>query len=105
MAERLKFNIELFSFSAGAGSGASFPGISLTIANNSAYSFWQPLFYIELLNSGSRVGIVSGTLPQFRALQSRTIDFRLFGDTTVVTDAVLHPIVDVFDPNVFMAPR
>ncbi|MBP9695105.1 MAG: hypothetical protein KBD73_01720 [Candidatus Magasanikbacteria bacterium] len=105
MNERLKFTPEKIAFhSANSTPGVPVPSISLTITNSSAYSYWQPLFYLDLMNGQSRVGLVSVNLQQFRSGETRNIDVRLFGDTPIVTDVFAYPIINIFDPTVFMKP-
>jgi hypothetical protein len=56
------------------------------------------------MNGQSRVGLVPINLQQFRAGETRNIDVRLFGDTPTVTDVSVDPIINIFDPTVFMKP-
>lgn len=103
--ERIKFRGDRVQFfERFLGDGASVPRVTFDLSNDSAYSYWQPAFYIELLSGGNTIGAASLILDRFLSGEKRAIDLRLFGDVRGVTDIRLSPVVNVFDPSVYMAP-
>lgn len=97
-AERVQFVVDNFAFKP--------PEAILTfdLANQSAYSYWRPVFYVDLLNGFQRVGLIPVSADQFRAGTKRTIDVRYFGDQLTVTEIRLHPVVDIYDESIYMLP-
>jgi hypothetical protein len=104
IAERRQFTASDFDFKRAAGSSSAIPEIGFSVKNSSAYSYWRPVFYVELLNNRVPVGVLFLSIPEFMAGQTRDISLRYFGDSLSVTDIQLSPIVDVFDSDVFINP-
>lgn len=96
MSERLRFRTEHIQFSDSR--------LTFDLANDSAYSYWQPVFYIELLSGGQTAGISFLTIDRFRAGEIRSVDLRLFGDIRGISDIRLSQVLNVFDPSVYMSP-
>lgn len=105
MKERLIFNFDDFVFSPPSKTGIDFPAISLNVYNDSAYSFWDAVFYVELLNNNQTVGYIYFSVPNFKSLEKRVIDLRYFGDNLTVTDIKIIPVVNIFDRNIFINPQ
>lgn len=75
--------------------------VQFRVENNTAYDFWAPTLYVEMLENGLRQGVYQVTLEQFRSGDSRELELRpLFVGS--VDSIRLIPNVDVFDRNVFM---
>lgn len=102
---RLMFSVDNFVFNSPEAKGILVPSINFDLYNDSAYNFWQGVFYIELLNGGQTVGYVFLSVDQFMVGEKRAIDLRYFGGNLNVTDIRLHPVIDVFDDNTFMDPN
>lgn len=96
IAERVRFSVDSFSFKN--------DHVVFDLSNESAYSYWQPVFSVELLSGGGPVGISSVTVDRFRTGEKRAIDIRLFGDILGASDIRVTPLINVFDPSVFMTP-
>lgn len=97
MSERLRFRAENLQLSDPS-------RVIFDLMNDSAYSYWQPVFYLELLSGGQTAGISFLRVDQFRAGEVRPIDLRLFGDIRGITDIRLSPVLNIFDPSAFMSP-
>jgi hypothetical protein len=97
MNERLRFRGEKLQLSDPS-------RIVFDLVNDSAYSYWQPVFYIELLSGGQTAGIAYLSVDQFRAGEVRPIDVRLFGDIRGITDIRISPVLNVFDFTAYMSP-
>ncbi len=102
ITERLKFIIDHFTFA--NPEGASVPSVTFDLTNDSAYSYWQPVFYVELYNGQELAGLAYVSIDRFLAGETRHIDVRLFGDTLSVSDIRLIPTVNIFDSASFVAP-
>lgn len=105
MKERLIFNFDNFVFSQPSQTGAPVPAISFDIYNDSAYSFWDAVFYVELLNDDQTVGYIYFSIPDFMSLEKRTVDLRYFGDNLTVNDIRIIPVMNVFDRDIFINPK
>ncbi|MBI5728162.1 MAG: hypothetical protein HY984_00215 [Candidatus Magasanikbacteria bacterium] len=105
LATRLNFAVDkvVFVGSQEVG-GAPVPSSRFELTNRSAYSYWSPTFYAELLQQGQRVGIQVFSLDRFRSGETRTVELRSFANNLAVTDIRIIPVIDVFDPAVFIAP-
>ncbi len=76
--------------------------IQFDIENNSTFSYWSPMFYIELLQGSQVVGITQITIDKFLAREKRSVDLRNTLDSLSVSDIRLYPVVNIFDQNEFM---
>ncbi|MFH1287031.1 MAG: hypothetical protein ABII02_04780 [Candidatus Magasanikbacteria bacterium] len=105
MAERLDFFTEFIGFfPARASEGSSSHGIDLDLINETAYSYWQPQFYIELFNNQRRVGVLPLIIEQFRAGDELGLGLRSLAPDLSVSEIAVHPIINVFDSSEFMDP-
>lgn len=77
--------------------------ISFTVKNNSAYSYWQPIFHIILTRGNTSVGITTVSLSQFEAGETREVDVNWFDNLPAVSKVEVIPEVNIFDPEVFMS--
>lgn len=75
--------------------------VQFRIQNNSAYSLWEPVFWVELEENGLRQGVSLVTLRQFRSGESREVEIRPLSLSNV-TNVRIIPVINVFDRRVFM---
>lgn len=77
---------------------------SFTVANKTAYSYWEPKFLILLERGGTTVSSSEVTIPQFLSGESRQVSTRWF--QTIPTGATVRivPILNYFDETVYMKP-
>ncbi len=105
ISARLMFATDHFVFSPpNTAEGRVVPSVAFDITNASAYSYWQPVFYVELYSGDTLVGVAYTTVSQFQSGNTSHLDLRLFGDTLHVTDIRVVPVINIFDPTVYMAP-
>ena len=102
--QRKIFEMSNFDFTkASRSTGASTNIIEFDITNASSYGYWDLEFIVELID-GPTVGYLYILEDQFRAGDTRHIDVRSTVDNLNVSDIKVHPVVDVFDLEKFMAP-
>jgi hypothetical protein len=94
--ERLRFRADATIFS---GDFVSFDAV-----NDSAYSYWQAALQVEFLSGEEVSGIAFLPLDRFRAGERRRIDLRLLGDTRNASAIRISPMINVFDPSMFLPP-
>ncbi|HBU07016.1 MAG TPA: hypothetical protein DEB09_02940 [Candidatus Magasanikbacteria bacterium] len=101
---RKKFNISDFKFTkANKVDGALSNIIEFDLYNESAYSFWQPEFYIELYD-GRAVGYLYVVEQKFKNGEKRHMELRFLPDNIDVKDIKVYPVIDVFNYALFMKP-
>ena len=104
VSERLLFAAEDVRFVRAERGDLPTDRLQFTLANNSAYGYWQALFYVALYDGDVLSGVVPLTLEQFRSGDIREIDLRFIPDSLSVTDIQAIPLIDVFDSSVYMEP-
>jgi len=102
-AERLRLSVSNFSFvRAQTTEGANAHAVKFDLTNDSAYGYVEAQFNIGLTLGGTLVGIKPLKLDNFKSLESRTIDLRVFVSGTSADGVVVYPIMNVYDPEVYM---
>lgn len=102
--ERINFPVENFEFTQ-ASESAAIPNniIQFDVYNNTAYNYWEPSFYIELINGNRTVGVVYLVIDQFKSGEVKHIDTRSFVDNLEIDNVKVWPVINVFDENEFMS--
>jgi len=90
---------------AGGNDGSISNRIEFDITNETIFGMWSPLFFIELLNNGTRVGLIPVTIDIFLPGETRHVDVRSLVDRLFVTDVNLIPVFNVFDVSIFISPE
>lgn len=104
MKERLLFSIENFKFTpASRTQGVPTNKLEFDLKNNSAYSFWEADFYLELIDNGSRVGIIYLPVEKFKTGETRSLDVRSFVSGLLVSELALHPVMNIFDKEEYIS--
>ncbi len=75
-----------------------------TLHNKSAYSFYQVNGYIAIYTSNTLTGIRPITIDRFLSDEARTFDIRFLSSLGQVETIEFFPLVNIFDPNSFIAP-
>ena len=76
---------------------------TFTVKNTTAFSFYQPVFYL-LLKQGSRVvGVNRTTLATLTSGASQDVVVNWFGDVPTNGQIDVHPEINIFDPSAFKA--
>lgn len=106
MADRLDFSVGDITFvPASPVDGLASHRLTFDVTNNTAYSYWEPIFYVVLLQGNAQVGVVPITVDQFLAGSTRSIDIRLERPSLSVTGVTVFPTIDMFDDASFMPPQ
>lgn len=105
MKPRLDFSIENFVFNEVNPSGLNVATATFDLTNRSAYSYWRPVFYLELMSGDLTVGYFHLSVDQFFAGETKKIDLSYFGDDISVTNYKIHTLVNVFDSDVYMEAK
>ena len=104
MKPRLDFSAEdVTTLEAGLG-GASTHQVSFNLVNNTAYSYWEPEFYVEILNGGQLSGVIYMALDGIQAGEAVPVDLRSFADELPVSSIGIAPVINIFDPDVYIDP-
>lgn len=105
MEERLRFGVENIVILKGEGTNAKETElVEFDLVNQSVYSYWEPLFYVWLMNEERVVGVTSIVPEQLHAGERRHISLSSYPDRLRITHVQISPIINVFDPGVFMPP-
>lgn len=105
VTERLDFSVENVSFSpASRLEGIETNQVRFDIVNNSVYSYFEPIFFVEFLDNGRRSGIYYLEFDTISALERIPVDLRTFADAIQVTDVRVYPMINIFDTTVFISP-
>jgi hypothetical protein len=76
---------------------------SFEVKNRSAFSFWEPNFFILLLRGNSVVGVTRTTLEQFKTGEMREVKVNWFGPLPAVSKVEVIAEMNPFDKDVFMS--
>lgn len=104
MEARLNFPVKNVQFIRGGEGVGDAHQISFDVTNATAYSYWQPVFYIDFVQEETVTGVAYLPLDQFRAGETRHIDLRSLAPGLFATNVRLSSVVNVFDRGAFMSP-
>ena len=103
LAERLNFTMENFVFTkASQITGTLNHQIEFDLFNDSAYGYWEPKFYVELIDGVQTVGTIYLVVPKFKAGEMRHIDLRSLVDTLDVSEVKIWPAFNPFDQAAYL---
>ncbi|MBI5729200.1 MAG: hypothetical protein HY983_03105 [Candidatus Magasanikbacteria bacterium] len=103
--ERLNFALNDFDFTSLAGArGAQANVITFSLVNQSPYAYSAPYFYVGLFNQDVLVGVMPLAVDSFASLETKKIDLRNFVNTLTASSAKLFPLINVYDPTVYLPP-
>jgi hypothetical protein len=102
---RKRFEFDNFEFiRADRTEGIFASRVKFDLYNNSAYSFWQPEFFVELLSDKKVVGYLYFVEDKFRNGDERNVDIISMFDSTSITNIKIHSITNVFSLSEYMDP-
>ncbi len=102
---RLNFLVSNFVFTpASDGVVANADSIRFSLTNQSAYSYKSAQFYVGLYLDQNLVGILPLTIDAFKSLETKQVDLRSFGSNVNVTDVRVFPVINTYDPSVYLPP-
>lgn len=98
ISEHLNLEIKEIKFSTDVSVNKQTIGrTSFTVANRSAFSYYDPEFWVILRRGSSIVGINRILLPYLDAGESRDVDVNWFGALPAVGETQIIPSINVFD--------
>ena len=74
---------------------------SFVVSNRSAFSYYDPEFWVVLRRGPSVVGINRILLPSLEAGETRTVDVNWFGALPAVGETQIIPSINVFDAGAY----
>ena len=77
--------------------------IEFDISNNTAYNYWEPSFYIELIKGNRTAGMIYFVASEFKSREERHVDFRSYIENLEISDIKVWPVVNVFDNSQYMS--
>lgn len=105
LSERLMFGVSPFQFTRASSSDLPVNRLEFTLTNDSAYSYWQVLFYVVLINGGQTEGVIQLDVDEFKSGEELEVDLRLVNTSLQVNDIQVIPVVNIFDKEVYMEPE
>ncbi|MFB6182053.1 MAG: hypothetical protein ABEJ24_04105 [Candidatus Magasanikbacteria bacterium] len=98
---RSQFSIQNFNFT---GSSDEAPAnLSFTVENETAYSYWDGRFLVELYNGNSLVAVRDINIEKFITGQKRDVSLTFLKNINI-TRVKLHPKINFFSQDSYMAP-
>ena len=104
--ERLGFSVSNFSFTpTQSEDDIQANAVKFNLRNDSSYGYRDGEFIVGLLNNDTLVGIMPLYLTDFKSLETRAVDLRNFTNNLFASNAVVYPIIDIYDKTVYLAPE
>jgi len=104
-ADRLNFEVTEFGFNNLQTTEApNAHTITFTFTNNSPFNYVNPKFYVGLYSQDSLVGVLPLQLPSFNSLEVKKVDLRNFVSSLSVDSVKVFPMINVYDPAVYLPP-
>ncbi len=75
---------------------------SFTVENQTAYGYWEPVFYVLLYRGTSVAGVTQAIIPEFAPGDERTVEQNWFGTLPAVTKVEVIPEVDLLDTDSYL---
>lgn len=77
---------------------------TFTLTNNTAYSYYNPIFVVLLEHGGSVIAVNQVTVPRFMAGESREVTVRWFGQAPGAGTVTVVPAINYFDDEAYASP-
>lgn len=88
--DRLRFEIKDAVFSKEAGT-------TFTVLNDTAFSYFDPVFYVVLKRGAAVVGVSRATVASINAGESQEVSLQWFGTLPSVSSVEVIPDINIFD--------
>lgn len=76
--------------------------VTFSVKNQTAYSYWEPVFYILFKRGDGVVGVTRTTLPQFEAGQTREVVVNWLDLLPAATKVEVYTDLNIFDVETYM---
>ncbi len=100
--DMIDFDITDADFESSIGYDTTIGRSTFTVENDSAFAYWEPLFYVILHRGESVAGVTTTVAPQFAPGDKDTIEQNWYGTLPAITDVEIIPEVELLDDSVFM---
>lgn len=81
--------------------GEMFGRLSFNVTNKTAFSYYDPVFYLILKRGSSVVGVSRTTLQELESEEETTVNVNWFGTLPLVSDVDVIPEVNIFDLDAY----
>lgn len=81
--------------------GGTFGRLSFNVANKTAFSYYDPVFFLILKRGSSVVGVSRTMLQELESGEETAINVNWFGTLPSVSDVEVIPEVNIFDLDVY----
>jgi hypothetical protein len=81
--------------------GETFGRFSFSVTNKTAFSYYDPVFYLILKRGSSVVGVSRTTLQELESEEEAVVNVNWFGTLPSVSDVEVIPEVNIFDLDVY----
>jgi len=76
--------------------------VRFNLTNHSLFGYWEYPFLVRFVQGGQVIGITSISVPEFHNGEEREIAIAVFFDHFAIDDILITPVVNVFDPQVYL---
>lgn len=90
--DRLRFEIKDAAFSKETGT-------TFTVLNDTAFSYFEPVFYVVLKRGSAVVGVSRATVASLNSGESQEISLQWFGTLPSVSSVEVIADINIFDPD------
>lgn len=100
---RLNFSLDDFVFTPLVSAGGVKANVmTFDLINQSPFGYVAPHFYVGLYQQDVMVGVASLSMDALASLEIKKIDLRNFVNSLAVSSAKLFPLINVYDPAVYL---
>ena len=101
---RALFLVDNLAFNSVGENGLAVPALSFSLINQTAFGYWEPVFYVELLNGNRVVGYIYLFFDKIISFETKPVDLRYFNEKVAFDNIRLIPIINYFDESVYIEP-
>ncbi|MBI4437565.1 hypothetical protein HY631_01300 [Candidatus Uhrbacteria bacterium] len=83
------------------GNGEAYGRSSFTVMNKTAFSYYEPTFYVLLKRGSSVVGVNRATLSELESGEQASVALNWFGTLPSVSEVAVVPEINLFDLSVY----
>lgn len=103
ISERNNFLVDNFKFTRQSKSN-NIPSnmIEFDVFNDSIYSFWNQVFYVEFLKNNRTVGVAHVVVEEFMSEEIRHVDLRSYVNNLDISNIAVYSVSNVFDNSEYI---
>lgn len=104
ISARSLFLVDNLEFNSAGADSIAVPTVSFDLLNQTAFSYWEPVFYVELINANRVVGYIYLSFDKILSFETKPVDLRYFNEKAEFNNIRLIPIINYFDESVYIDP-